>query len=163
MYSKLVFYNDRNKDEDHYLNTYEIYNLETKAQMVVLSACNSGIGKIVKGEGSLSLARGFMYAGIPSVIMSLWPVDDQSTFKIMTTFYQNIADGKQKDKALRESKLQYLKETDPLLASPFYWAGFIPLGNREPIKKATTSYRFYYLIPLLILLGFGLYFKFKNH
>lgn len=143
IYSKMIFYDDPDTLEDNFLNTYEIYSLETNAQMVVLSACNTGYGKLVNGEGSLSLARGFMYSGIPSVIMSLWQVDDQSTYKIMNTFYQNISKNKRKDEALRQAKLHYIQNSNPLLAGPYYWAGFVPHGNTEPIKSTNNTLLLY--------------------
>lgn len=86
MYSKLALAPDTTTQEDGFLNTYELYNMQLDANMVVLSACNTGYGKLIRGEGIMSLARGFIYAGCPSIVMSLWPVDDQSTSTIMKDF-----------------------------------------------------------------------------
>jgi CHAT domain-containing protein len=134
MYSKLVMSKDKNSGEDGFLNTYELYNMNLSADLVVLSACNTGCGKLIRGEGIMSLARGFMYAGCPSIVMSLWPVDDQSTSLLMKYFYNGLDDGLSKDKALRNAKLEYLKRADAVKSNPFYWAGFVPIGNTKPIQ-----------------------------
>jgi CHAT domain-containing protein len=135
MFSKLVFTKDLSSIEDGFLNTYELYNMKLNAGMVVLSACNTGYGKLVRGEGIMSLARGFMYAGCPSLVMSLWSVDDQSTSLLMKKFYGGLVQGKNKDEALRQAKLEYLKNADEVKSNPFYWSGMIFVGNTNPIKS----------------------------
>ena len=87
----------------------------------------------IMGEGIMSLARGFMYAGCPSIVMSLWPVDDQSTSLLMKYFYTGLDNGLSKDKALRNAKIEYLRSADAVKSNPFYWAGFVPIGNTKPI------------------------------
>ncbi len=153
MFSKLVLAKDKNSDEDGFLNTFELYNMKLTADLVVLSACNTGCGKLIRGEGIMSLARGFMYAGCPSIVMSLWPVDDQSTSLLMKLFYRGLDSGLSKDKALRLAKQEYLKSADAVKSNPFYWAGFVPIGNTKPIHlhhKATPW------AWLLLSFGFGL-------
>ena len=158
MYSKLVFAKDESDTtEDGYLNTYELYNMKLNAKLAVLSACNTGAGKVVRGEGIMSLARGFTYAGCPSVVMSLWPADDRSTSTIMKSFYEGLARGLPKDEALRSAKLEYINSADPAKASPFYWAGFVPIGDMNPIDLKPKSDNMWYWISggLLFLLLAG--------
>lgn len=134
LYSKFVFSKDPNSDEDGYLHLYELYNLRLNANMAVLSACETGVGKNIKGEGMMSLARGFAYAGCPSVIMSLWSIDDKSTSMIINKFYERLAQGKSKDIALRDAKLSLIQSSDPVLSNPYYWAGLVVVGNTDPLK-----------------------------
>lgn len=136
------------------LNTADIYNLKLNANLTVLSSCNTGSGALKKGEGIMSLARGFLYAGCPSIIMSLWEVEDNSGTKIITSFYKNLKKGKAKDEALRSAKLEYLASVNSRLAHPHYWLGFISLGDDKPMF---VSYDFYFFIILIIALaGIGI-------
>jgi CHAT domain-containing protein len=114
MFSKLVFSKpDENTTDDGFLNTYEIYNMKLSARMAVLSACETGSGKLQKGEGVMSLARGFIYAGCPAIVMTLWQVEDKSGSEIMGNFYSYLSKGKRKDVALRMAKLKHLDLSDP--------------------------------------------------
>jgi CHAT domain-containing protein len=133
LFSKLIFSPEPASGEDGFLNTYELYNMKLNAQLVVLSACNTGYGTLVRGEGIMSLARGFMYAGCPAIIMSLWPVDDQSTSLLMQKFYEGLKKGQNKDEALRNAKLDFLKNADEVKANPFYWSGMIFVGDMNPL------------------------------
>ena len=136
------------------LNTSDIYNLKLKAALTVLSACNTGMGKLRKGEGIMSLARGFLYAGCPSIIMSLWEVEDNSGTEIISSFYKNLKRGKAKDEALRMAKLEYLENANSRMAHPHYWLGFVSIGDESPIYK---SYDFYFFIVLILALtGVGI-------
>jgi CHAT domain-containing protein len=141
MYSQLVFTlnNDTIEENDGLLNTYEIFNMTLRARMTVLSACNTGYGKLRKGEGIMSLARGFIFAGIPSVIMTLWAVEDQSGSILMSSFYENLVDGMEIDEALREAKLQYLKHADQLRAHPYLWSGYVSIGATRPLIQQQNS------------------------
>jgi CHAT domain-containing protein len=134
LYSKFVFSHGRGGSEDGYLYTYELYDLILHANLVVLSACNTGTGKMVRGEGIMSLARGFMYAGCPSIILSLWAVDDKATSLIMANFYRNLLEGESKDAALRGAKLALLASKDPVLSNPYYWAGLVAIGNTNSLE-----------------------------
>jgi CHAT domain-containing protein len=151
-FSRLAFspnIDEKDLNKDGWLNTSDIYNLELNARMAVLSACNTGIGKLQKGEGMMSLARGFLYAGCPSIIMSLWEVEDESGTQIMTSFYKNLKKGKPKDEALRLSKLSYLETSNSRLAHPHYWMSFKSIGDNSPIY---TSYDVYFFALLIILI-----------
>jgi CHAT domain-containing protein len=132
-YSKLVFAPADGEGEDGYLYAYELYNLRLDAELVVLSACNTGVGTIQKGEGVKSLARGFAYAGCANVLMSLWPSSDQATARIMEYFYEELAAGRGKDAALREAKLKYLQRADALTANPYFWGTFVLIGDSRPV------------------------------
>lgn len=136
------------------LNTADIYNLRLNAALTVLSACNTGSGKLKKGEGIMSLARGFLYAGCPSLIISLWEVEDNSGTEIITSFYKHLKRGKAKDEALRAAKLEYLDSVNSRMAHPHYWLGFISLGDESALFM---SYDFYFFILLtLALAGIGI-------
>ncbi|MFH1195527.1 MAG: CHAT domain-containing protein [bacterium] len=130
---------------------YEIYGLNLKAQMAVLSACNTGIGKMIKSEGMISLARAFKYANCSSVITSLWEVGDKSTSEIMTGFYSSLIKNQPKDIALREAKLKYINESNSKTASPYYWAGIIPMGDSSPLHFKDNSGKILYVF---IVFGF---------
>jgi CHAT domain-containing protein/Tfp pilus assembly protein PilF len=132
--SKLVFSPGADTVEDGLLHTYELYNMKLNAQLACLSACNTGFGKIKSGEGVVSLAKGFFYAGVPNVMMSLWSVPDISTSEIMTTFYKELKKGIGKADALRNAKLNYLELSDQNTSDPYYWAAFTMIGDNQAIE-----------------------------
>lgn len=121
------------------LYAHEIYNLKMSADMAVMSACNTGYGKLAEGEGVMSLGRAFFHAGCKSVIMSQWLANDQSTSKLMANFYRYIAEGENKDEALRKAKLDYLKEADALTAHPYFWANMVAVGDMAPVSLGGTA------------------------
>ena len=162
MNSKLVFDQGANDTiEDGFLHTFELLNMELNPQLVVLSACNTGIGKNINGEGVMSLAYGFAYAGSPSVVMSHWSVDDQSTSILMKLFYQYLAKGFKKSEALRLAKLEFL-DTYPAYANPSYWAGFVVLGSDDPVKVKNNNLWWVMaalLVAILIISGAWRYYR----
>lgn len=117
------------KGEDGSLNMNEIFYMNLNTDLVVLSSCQSGRGKLFKGEGVRGLARAFMNAGAPSVVVSLWNVNDQSTAILMEDFYRNLILGKDKDEALRLAQLKLMGYKGGKYQHPFYWAPFVLLGN----------------------------------
>ncbi len=127
--SGLVFAGDNRPDgdEDGVLFSKEIYNLKLKTPLLVLSSCESGAGKLVKGEGVLALNRGFFFAGAQNIIFSLWMVEDRSTSSLMVELYKNILDGKSFHISLREAKLSLI--SNPYTAFPKYWSSFILFGR----------------------------------
>lgn len=134
MYSRLAFARTENDTmEDHDLFTYEIYNLDLNADMVVLSSCSSGYGKIQKGEGMMSMARGFMYAGCPTIVMTLWQVSDKSSAELMSHFYKYLKQGKSKNEALRRAKIDYIHASDKLKSNPYFWSSFLVVGDSSPL------------------------------
>jgi len=127
-YSSLVLTLKNNSVEDGFLRATEIFNLKLNAELVVLSACQTGLGKLVRGEGMVGLTRAFMYAGAPAVMVSLWSVSDISTATLMREFYKNMLKGDLiKTDALRKAQLTVMK--DEKFAHPFYWAPFVLFGD----------------------------------
>ena len=140
-YNHLKFSNNAGDyNEDNLLYQYEIANMDLNAQLVVLSACETGLGKYEKGEGVFSLARSFMYAGVPSVVMSLWRVSDASTSQLMPYFYENLSKDKSKVTALRDAKLSYLETADLTMRHPFYWSAFVIIGDGASLKASNSNY-----------------------
>ncbi|MEL6820894.1 MAG: CHAT domain-containing tetratricopeptide repeat protein, partial [Calditrichota bacterium] len=112
---------------DNVLYASEVYNMDLNADLVVLSACETGLGKVVAGEGVIGLTRGFLYAGAKNLAVSLWQVSDLSTAKLMTDFFQRVAKGKKLSDSLRKAKLRLLESEN--YASPYYWSPFILIGK----------------------------------
>ena len=153
MFSKLAFSSpDPDDPEDGWLNTNEIYTMDLNARMAVLSACNTGSGKLQKGEGVMSLARGFLYAGCPSIVMTLWEVEDESGANIMSDFYRLLSKGKSKNEALRLAKLAHIEHADPLKAHPHYWLGYVAVGNHDPLYFSKDIYFILVVFGLFVLL-----------
>lgn len=140
LYSKMVFSADKSGNETRTLNTFEIYNLELQSDLVVLSGCSTGSGKFQKGEGVMSLARGFLFAGCPAIIMTLWNVEDVSSSVIMVEFYKNLKNGYAKDESLRRAKVAYIAQADPLKAHPHFWLGYVSIGKQTPLFKTKAGY-----------------------
>jgi CHAT domain-containing protein/Tfp pilus assembly protein PilF len=118
---------NRQPGEDGILYSGEIYNLHLDAQLIVLSSCESGVGKLVKGEGVMAMNRGFFYSGIRNIVFSLWKVEDRSTSRLMIEFYRNILQGYPFCRALRKAKMEMIR--DPFTAFPKYWSGFVLVGK----------------------------------
>ena len=126
--SGLVLSQENLSTEDGILRADEISGLQLNADLVVLSACQTGIGKMIRGEGMIGLSRSFMYAGAPSVVMSLWSVADQSTNILMKRFYAYLITKKQsKAGALQQARISMIK--DEQYAHPFFWAPFVLTGD----------------------------------
>jgi CHAT domain-containing protein len=164
MFSKLVFSKpDQKSSDDGYLNTFEIYNMKLNARLAVLSACETGTGMLQKGEGVMSMARAFIYAGCPSIVMTLWQVDDKSGAKIMEDFYYYLSKGKRKDVALRMAKLKHLENSDPLTAHPHFWLGYVSIGNTDPLKTSKDVYFIIFLFAVGVLILADWYFRKKKN
>ncbi len=113
--------------EDGTLYAAEIYNLNLRANLIVLSSCESGVGKLIRGEGLLSLTRGFLYAGAKNLLVSLWKVSDKQTSELMLSFYQNMLLGKSYSASLRQAKLELIN--NPQTAFPKFWGGFVLISG----------------------------------
>ena len=148
--SKLVFSED-NVVEDGFLNVYEIYNLDLTARMVVLSACNTGAGLLKRGEGIMSLARAFIYAGVPNIVMTLWTVSDRQGYRLMLDFYKLLIAGRSTEDALRKAKLDFLEEASPAYQHPQYWAGYILVGNPDRLFMSRIKKIILLLVPFTIM------------
>jgi CHAT domain-containing protein len=117
------------QQQDGFLRLQDIYNLKLPAELVVLSACQTGLGKEIKGEGLIGLTRGFMYAGAPRIVASLWKVDDRATSELMKRFYQGMLgpEALRPAGALRQAQLSIWKQKQ--WRAPYYWAAFVLQGE----------------------------------
>jgi CHAT domain-containing protein len=130
----LSLFDEKGQPQDGFLRLHDVYNLKLPVELVVLSACNTGLGKDVKGEGLIGLTRGFMYAGASSVVASLWKVDDEATAELMRLFYgYMLRDGLSPAAALR--KAQVTMSQQKRWQSPYYWAGFVIQGQYLPSER----------------------------
>ncbi len=152
LYSKIILAQQNETDEDGYLQAYEIFNLNLNADMAVLSACNTGLGKLRKGEGLMGISRAFLYAGVPSLVVTLWSIDDESSSMIMKNFYQHLKVGLNKKQALRQAKIDYLKSSTNTGKDPFYWAPFILIGDWSPIHLPERTYPNWIIVFIFIVL-----------
>ena len=122
------------------LFAHQVYHAHLDADLVLLSACQTGLGKIAPGEGTLSLSRAFQAAGCPATVMSLWKVGDKATAALMGLFLANIRAGQDKDEALANAKRNWL-EQNAFDAFPYHWAGFVLTGNAEPVQLPAPWWR----------------------
>jgi CHAT domain-containing protein len=113
-----------------------------------LSACETGVGQLLPGEGLNSLSRAFEFAGCPNIVPSLWQIDDKATAAIMETFYKELAAGSPKDLALRKAKLAYLDQAIGTEGHPFYWAGNILIGDATPVVLHNDTASFWFILLL---------------
>ena len=157
--SRLFFYQEDSESESE-LKIEDLFGLSFNSDLAVLSACNTGYGKMEKGEGIMSLARGFSYAGVPGIAMSLWNVSDKSTSGLMKGFYSYLKKGYARNEALRQAKLDYIEKSDPVFASPYYWGGFVYIGKNDTIEFNDRP-RNYWLF-LLIFPPLGVLFFMKK-
>ena len=149
--SFLAFSPESLADEDQRLHMYELLSQQLNAELVVLSACETGSGKWEKGEGLLSMGRAFAYAGASSLLVSLWQVDDASTADFMALFYENLLIGMEKSAALQQARIQFL-DRFPLKSAPYYWAGFV-LNGEGGSMRFERSFSWWWLIGGLLFIG----------
>ena len=150
----LSLFDEQGHSQDGFLRLHDIYNLRLPADLVVLSACSTGLGKEIKGEGLVGLTRGFMYAGASSVVASLWKVDDEATAQLMTQFYQAMfSRGLTPAAALRDAQLKMSQ--DKRWHEPYYWAGFVIQGRYDS-HVAASGPRFFTTARLAIGVGLTL-------
>lgn len=159
--SRLIFAKDISNasEEDGSLYTYEIYNTSLNSNLAILTACETGKPTYQAGEGMISLAHAFNYAGSESILTSLWKIDERSSAEIIGSFYENIRLGKPKDEALRLAKLDYIKNTDGRTVAPQFWAGLVLMGDTAPIAISSGSNWLYWIVGLVVLLLLGLVLK----
>jgi CHAT domain-containing protein len=160
MHSTLIFSTNKDSIDDGYLKTYEVYGIPLKAKMVVLSSCNTGSGFLYSGEGILSLARGFIYSGSQSVVMSMWEIEDRSGTEIVEMFYQNLKKGYSKSAALKKARIKYLKNSDQLRSHPYFWSSLVVYGNDTPLYYSKSLIIGSILI--LLFLGVGIIYYFSH-
>ena len=149
---------------DRTFSVEELYGLEFSNQLVILSACDTGVGKVVKGEGTLSLARGFQYAGASNVLLSLWQVNDKSTAELMEYYYQNLSKTNSRNLSLHGASLDYLqnKTIDNTRKSPYYWGAFVYYGTTDAPQEKRNISSVYFLLLLIPLIGIGIWYYKKR-
>lgn len=139
---------------DQKLTLNELYFIPNQADIVILDACKTGMGKVVPGEGTLSLARGFFHSGAKSVISSMWNTNEKSSNEIILRFYELLKNGKSKSEALRQAKLNFIHTHQGSEKSPYYWGALVLTGDYEslaPYKSLKSSWTLL-LASLLVLI-----------
>jgi CHAT domain-containing protein len=162
MLSSMVMSHTEDTTEDGYLYAYEISQLSLNAQLVVLNGCNTGFGVLRQSEGLISIARSFFYAGVKTITYSLWPVADNSGSALMIGFYKELKKNKQLDDALRDTKLSFIENTDPVKAHPYYWANLMIAGKSDSVNL--YKYPIWQKAILFLLIAavlFGIYYRFR--
>ena len=154
MNSCLVFSQNNDSLYDDALHSYELTNLDLNTSLLVLSACSTADGQYYSGEGVMSMARGFMYAGASSVLSSLWPINDNSSQQIMQSFYQYLYQGNDKDVALQQAKLDFIRDNNGAITHPLFWSAFVLMGDSNPVDiKHNHPFMKGWLIILFLGLG----------
>nr|WP_321232835.1 CHAT domain-containing tetratricopeptide repeat protein [uncultured Psychroserpens sp.] len=153
--SRLIFaknLNDSIYSQDNSLYTYEIYNQNLASNLAILTACETGKPTYQAGEGMISLAHAFNYAGSESILTSLWKIDEQSSAKIIEYFYGYIKKGLPKDEALQKAKLDYITTANGRTNAPQYWAGLVLIGDTSPIALNNSSNLVFWIVTVTVLL-----------
>ncbi len=162
-FSFIVFAHEQGYDS---LFVKSLYNIPLKAELVVLSACETGVGNLQLGEGIISLARSFLYAGARSVVTTLWQVNDRSTKEISVDFYNYLQTGSTSEEALHKAKVDQIDKCSmDYLAHPVYWAASVPMGNNKIIFSQTSYWPFVlkvFVSAILIFFLLGLWKKWKG-
>lgn len=157
MRSSIAFY-PGNNSEDYHLYAQEIYDLKLDStSLVILSACETGTGQLVRGEGLMSLSRAFAFAGCPNIITSLWKAEDNNTAFLTSRLHVYLKKGISRDKALRQAKLDLLhsSQINPRLKTPNFWAHLVLIGDYEPAKGSS---RWWWIAAVIVLAMAGIWF-----
>ena len=157
--SKMIFSEKMDSSGNTGLNLFDIYGVPLKSKMVVLSSCNTGIGDLFRGEGVLSLARGFIYSGSKSVVMSLWEVNDASGTEIVKSFYTNLKKGESKSESLRKARMMYLKTVSQMGSHPYFWSTLVIYGDDSPLYYRRSFITVAGITIILILASLFFYFR----
>lgn len=150
--SSIIFSLGDNSIQDGFLQMREIFNLKLNSDLVVLSACQTGLGQFIEGEGIENLSRAFFYAGACSALISLWAVHDQATAQFMERFYFHLRSPRSIMGSLQKTKLEMIKSD--AVSHPYYWAGFIVTGKSDRIIYPSSKKVLIFIIFLLFLVGF---------
>ncbi|MDN3724700.1 CHAT domain-containing protein [Aequorivita sp. SDUM287046] len=151
--SRLIFAKKTDGAENYNENSlysYEIYNIDLASNLAILTACETGKPTYQAGEGMISLAHAFNYAGSESILTSLWEIDEKSSAKIVEFFYENISNGLSKDEALRQAKLSYIATAEGRTVAPQYWAGLVLIGDTSPIHLQTGISWWWYILAAFV-------------
>ncbi len=147
--SRLVLSKDAGSSDDGYLHAYEIYNLPLRAELAVLTACETGVGMKSGSEGMLSLAHSFAYAGVPGIVMSLWQIDEKTSAEVVEYFYEELKKGTPRNHALRRAKLRYLEQHNGELTAPYYWSGLVLIGEVQALPQTSYTWLLWLVLGLL--------------
>lgn len=154
--SRLIFAKKTDSTEsydENSLYSYEIYNIDLSSNLAILTACETGKPTYQAGEGMISLAHAFNYAGSESILTSLWEIDEESSAKIVQLFYNNLSEGMAKDEALRKAKLSYIATAQGRTAAPQYWAGLVLIGDTTPIDLNNAVAWWWYVLAGIVALA----------
>ena len=159
----MAFYSEPNKEKSH-LITPELLQSNLSADLVILNACETANGEFYEGEGILSLCRGFIYAGVNSVVTNLWQVNHETNSKLLSRFYKHLQNNNTPSTALQLAKINYLKDeqTDAFGGHPYFWAAPILIGNNNSLSlefSESSSFLVYYISVGVILLTLFIFFK----
>ncbi|HMJ70763.1 MAG TPA: CHAT domain-containing tetratricopeptide repeat protein [Cyclobacteriaceae bacterium] len=152
-YSATLYFGDADGPEDGRLYWYELYGMNLQASLAVLSSCESGIGKTYRGEGMLSMANAFTFAGCSNVVMGLWKVDDQVSVKLMDTFYSELLHGMAIDEALALAKRTYLASADQISANPKIWGSLVAYGEAQVVRPDELHTGWFVLALTVLVVG----------
>ena len=149
---------ENEKEEDNSMYVNEIYSCNFNADLTVLTACESGRPGFQDGEGMISLAHAFYYAGSKRILTGLRKIDERASAQMMEYFYTNLSEGQPKDEALRNAKLKYLTTSEGRMLAPQYWAGLVIMGDTSPIAIAPKSnYKILAIAIMAMLAAFGIF------
>jgi len=151
-YSYLAFSEPQDNADKQFLYVKDLFNLSIPADLVVLSACETGLGQMKRGEGIVGIGKGFSYAGAKSMVTTLWRVSDNSTANFMPIFYKNLKSGLPKDEALWSAKKEFIKQNRSA-GHPFFWAGYVAYGNMNPIEFQHRHWSNTFLIGAVLIVG----------
>lgn len=151
--SYLLLSPDKGAEEDGFLQTREIFNLRINADLVTLSACQTGLGQLIRGEGIEGLSRAFTYAGASGVLMSLWSIDDQASSQLMMRFYIHLRSSDSPTEALQRTKVELI--TSGAISHPYYWGGFILSGKADSRIFPASRTWVLLLAAIMAVLGLG--------
>ena len=160
LYSRIALLPDEGSEEDGYLHAYEIYNLNLDHELTILSACETGVGQLDRGQGAASLSHAFRFAGCESIIMSLWSIDEKQSVRLISDYLEALLEGQGKSSALSSVKRSYLSSVKGELQHPYYWAGLVLVGNNE-VLIASNSW-LYWLGAIILCFALILFFYLKR-
>lgn len=162
MNTGIHFSNNINEDNS-FLSNLELYNLPLNLRMVTLSGCYTGSGLLVEGEGVFNMARGFILKECPTIILSLWNIQDESGLRFSTEFYRRIEQGSPIDVALQETKIDFINNSEMIFSHPYFWSGYLIIGSSEPIIFKTSTLIFKIILfvvgTLILMTIIFLYFR----
>jgi CHAT domain-containing protein/Tfp pilus assembly protein PilF len=158
--SSIVLSLHQEQNEDGFLQVREIYNLKLNSDLVTLSACETGLGELIHGEGIVGLNRAFFYAGTSALLMTLWAVNDQASCQLMDRFYRHLRSSESIMDALRSVKLEMIDSG--VLSHPYYWAGFVVSGKADEIIFPKLKGRWLLIGASLLLAGGIIFVAFRS-